>query len=76
MVYLIWLATLVISFYAGYRLRDLTRKIEAVQEVLKDKVDRKPVETEPQSILIDLDDPIKEAQYVRDQLMKKLNPHE
>lgn len=76
MVYLIWLATLVISFYAGYRLRDLTRKIEAVQEVLKEKVDRKPVETEPQSTLIDLDDPIKEAQYARDQLMKKLNPHE
>lgn len=76
MVYLIWLATLVISFYAGYMLRDLTRKIEAVQEVLKEKIDKKPVEPDIKSEIIDPYDEIQTARFERDQLMKRMNPGE
>lgn len=73
MIYLIWLVTLIISFYAGYKLRDLTRKIEQVQEVLQAKVDKKPEPVEPQSTLIDVDDPIQTARFEHEKMMRELN---
>lgn len=73
MIYLAWLVTLGISFYLGYKLREITSKIEAVERALKEKVDRKPEPKESQSNLIDLTDPVAEAKYQHDKMMRELN---
>lgn len=75
MIYFVWLLSIVIAFETGYFFRRVTQHIDMLEEVVKTKIDKKPVE-EPQSSLIDLTDPIKEAQYAREQLMKEMNPDE
>lgn len=74
MIYLVWLLSLVAAFGLGYKLRDITSKIEVVQTLLKEKVDKQPDEPEPISNLIDPTDEVQTAIYEHDQLMKKLNP--
>lgn len=61
------------SFFLGYHFRGLTSRVAQLEETIKQKID-KPVEIEePQSEIIDPDDPIQEAIYERDQLMRKIN---
>lgn len=74
MIYLVWIISLIATFYLGYRFGELEKKVKQVQEVLKQKIDRPP--EEPESEIIDLLDPVKEAQYEHDKLMKRLNPDE
>lgn len=74
MIYLIWLLSLIVVFWLGYKLRDIVSKIEVVQEVLKEKVDKKPEEPEPVSNLIDPTDEVQTAIYEHDKMMEKLNP--
>lgn len=72
MLYLVWAISIVASFYLGYKFGDLTKKVEAVQEILKEKID-KPKE-EPNSQLIDVLDPVQSARYEHEQMLKKMNP--
>lgn len=64
------------TFFLGYHFRGLTKKIEQLEEVVKHKVDRHSESDQPKSTFIDLTDPVQEAQWQHDQLMKKLNPNE
>ncbi len=76
MFYMAWVLSLAFSFYLGYRSRDLIKKVETVQEILKSKVDKQPTQEEPKSEIIDPLDPVKEAMYEQHQMMKRLNPDE
>lgn len=72
-MYIVWALSVIASFWLGYHIQRLTKKVEILEDVVKAKVDRKPEPVEPRSTLIDLTDPVKEAQYAREQLMKKMN---
>lgn len=78
MLYIIpaWLGSLVAVYMLGYHMRGLTKRIDQLEEVIKSKVDKKPLPEEPQSMVIDPLDPVQEAQWEHQQMMKKLNPHE
>lgn len=74
MVYIVWFLSVVASFGLGYLFQDLTKKIEAVQIAIKEKVDKKPEQDAPQSQLIDVLDPVQTAMYEHEKEMKRLNP--
>ena len=76
MLYIAWFLSVVMSFYAGYKLRDLTKKIEVLQEVVKEKIDKPKEPEEPKSQVIDPLDPVQTAMYEHELLMKRLNPNE
>lgn len=67
-----WIASLIVVFYLGYWFRGIKNHIEKLEQVVKTKID-KPVVEEPQSELLDPDDPIAEAQYQYKKMMKELN---
>lgn len=52
-------------------MRNLKTKIDSLEDGIKQKID-KPKE-EPESELIDLNDPVKEALYAQKQIQDKLN---
>lgn len=66
-----WILSLLIAFAGGYYFRNLYTKIEVLEQEVKKKID-KPQE-QPESTLVDVLDPIKEAQYELDQRQKELN---
>lgn len=74
MLYIAWILSVMAGFMLGYYFRKLTVKIEELEEVVKAKVDKPEVIEDPPSTLIDPLDPVKEAMWEHDQLMKKLNP--
>ena len=68
-----WVTSVVASFILGYYLKFMRQKIEQLEEVVKQKID-KPVETpEPPSLLIDPDDPVQTAIYEHKKMMERLN---
>jgi len=75
---MLWVAfayaiSVVASFLLGYHVRNLSDRVQALEEVVKSKVD-KPVEPEePPSSLVDPLDPIQTAIFEREQMMRKLN---
>lgn len=71
-----WLVSLIASFYLGKYLRKLEKKIEVLEKKIETKVSKKSEVAEPSSEVIDILDPVKEAMYEHDQLMKRLNPDE
>lgn len=71
MIYLIWIISLIGAFYFGYQCKTIVKKVETLEEVVKTKID-KPSE-QPESTFIDPLDPVAEAQYQRDKMMKELN---
>lgn len=73
---LAWAITLIATFGLGYIFRSLKDRVKAVEEMLKQKVDRPKKPEEPQSTLIDPLDEIQEARFEMEQRMKKLNPNE
>lgn len=76
LIALTWVITVVAAFFLGYFLRGLTKKIAQLEQAIAQKVDKKPEEPEPEPVseLIDPTDPIANAKWEHDQLMKKLNP--
>lgn len=75
MIYLLWLLSLLIAFALGYKLGDITKKLRAIKELLKEKADKvQPEPEKPVSEVIDPYDEIQTAIYERDKLIKKLNP--
>ena len=68
-----WTLSLIATFLLGYHYRDLTKKVEHLEKVVKSKEDRKVVE-EAKSQLIDPSDEIQNAIYEHERMMKKLNP--
>jgi len=68
-----WLGSLLVAAICGYKLRDLVKKVEHLQEVVKSKVDKQPEPEEPKSQLIDPLDPVQNAIYERNKMMEKLN---
>lgn len=72
MIYFIWLFSIVIAFEAGYFFRRVTKRIDMLEEVVKTKIDKKPVE-ESTSTLIDLTDEVAEAKYQHEKMMRELN---
>lgn len=76
MVYLLivlWILSVVLSFVLGCYIAKINIKFVAIQEVVENMVNPKPLE-EPSSQLIDPLDPVAEAIYERDKIMKELNP--
>lgn len=73
MIYLVWLLSLAAAFGLGSKLHDITSKIEAVQTLLKEKVDKQPDEPEPVSEVIDPLDEVQTAMYEHHKMMEKLN---
>lgn len=64
------------AYLLGYYMRGLAKKIEQLEDVIKSKVDKKPVKQEPTSIIIDPLDEVAEAKHAHDLMMKRLNPDE
>lgn len=75
---MVWACVLacIATFFAGYYYRDLKKRVERLEQVVKAKVDKPVVPEEPKSTLIDPDDPVQTAVYEHEQMMKKLNPDE
>jgi len=69
----VWAISLIGAFSLGYFVRGIMKKLAELEQAVHNKVDI-PVEEEPKSMLIDPLDPIQEAIYEREKLMKKLNP--
>lgn len=74
MIYLVWIISLIATFYLGYRFGELEKKVKQVQQVLKQKIDKPP--EEPQSEIIDPLDEVQTAMYEHRKMMEKLNPDE
>lgn len=74
MAYILWSLSLFATFTLGYKLGDITKKLTVVEQILKEKVDKKPEPEEPVSNFIDPYDEVQTAIYERDKLMKKMNP--
>lgn len=72
MLYILWFLSLIAVFWLGYKLGDIAKQVKAVEEAVKQKVD-KPAEA-PTSEVIDPYDEVQTAIYEHDQLMKKMNP--
>lgn len=74
---MIWALSVIASLWLGFYLRSLSDRIKVVELLTHNVVyEKKKEPEESQSILIDLDDPVKEARWEHEQLMKKLNPDE
>lgn len=71
MLYIIWLISLVMVFFVGYHFRTIDNKIEILEEEVKKKIDRP--EEKPESLVVDVLDPIQEAQFELEQNQKRLN---
>lgn len=72
MVIFAWMLSVLLACWLGYKLSALQAAIEALQATLR----RRPESVEPQqpiSTLIDPDDPISQAVWERERMMKKLN---
>ena len=69
-----WVISCIASFYLGHYLKGLAKKIAVVEEAVKMKIDKPPVVEDPPSTLIDPLDPVQEAIYEHEQLMKRMNP--
>jgi len=76
MLYLIpaWILSCIATFWLGYFLRGITKKIAELEKVVQSKVDRKPPPEEPKSVLIDVYDEVQTMLYEHEQLNKRLNP--
>lgn len=55
----------------GYHFRTIDSKVEILEEEVKKKMDRP--EEKPESLVVDLLDPIQEAQFELEQNQKRLN---
>lgn len=75
MLYILWFLSLLAAGFLGYKLGDLTKKMKAIEESVRQKIDR-PVETEPQSMIIDELDEVQVAMAEHDKMMERLNPHD
>jgi hypothetical protein len=64
------------TFWLGYHFRDLTKKVEHLEEVIQTKVSKKIEPEEPKSTIIDPGDEVSEAIYAHEVMMQKMNPHE
>lgn len=60
-------------YFLGYYMRGLVKEIEQLKEVVKSKVDKQPEIQEPESMIIDLTDPVQEAIWEHKKLMEKMN---
>lgn len=69
-----WVISVIVAYLLGNKLRDITKHIAELEEVVKSKVDKQPEEPEPVSKIIDPTDEVQEAIYEHEQLMKRLNP--
>ncbi len=78
MLYIIpaWIISCIATFWLGFWLKGLAKKVIELQEVVKSKVDKKPPVEEPKSELLDPDDPIQEAIWQHKQMQRKLNPED
>jgi len=65
-----------LSFWLGYKLRDLTNKVQDLQEVIKEKIDKPKEVEEPKSEVIDPLDEVQTAIYEHNKMMERLNPDE
>lgn len=70
--YFVWAFSLVLAFLLGYRFRDFQKRIEVVEQAVKQKID-KPKEVEPPSLLIDPLDEVQTAIYEAEKMQKRLN---
>lgn len=68
-----WLFSVTIAFKAGHSVRQVANKIKKIEQEVKQKIDKPKEVEETPSELIDLQDPIKEAMYEHEKLMKRLN---
>lgn len=73
---LVWMLSLAAIFWLGYYLRDISDTLKQLQESVKNKVSKPSKIEEPVSTIIDPTDPIAEAKYQQELLMKKMNPYE
>lgn len=68
-----WVLSLVGAYLLGYHIADIRKRIADLASIIKSKVDKEPIE-EPKSEIIDPDDPVKEAMWEHEQMLKRLNP--
>lgn len=71
-----WVVSCIATFWLGFYLRGLAKKVVELSQELTMKVDRKPQPEEPKSTLLDPDDPVQEAIWQHQQMQKRLNPDE
>lgn len=71
--YFVWAFSLVLAFLFGYRFKQFSERLDIVEEVIKQKIDKpKEVEESP-SQLIDPYDVVAEAIYEAEKERKRLD---
>lgn len=68
-----WILSCIATFWLGYSINSLKRKIAIVENKLDNKVDKYVKPEEPRSELLDPDDEVAEAMYQHKVMMDKLN---
>jgi hypothetical protein len=69
-----WIVSCIATFWLGFFLKGITKKVAELERIVQSKVDRKPPSEEPKSILIDELDEVQTMLYEREKLNKRLNP--
>lgn len=73
-IILAWTTSLIAIFLFGRYIGNIAKHITELEEVVKSKVDTKPVIEEPSSEVIDPYDPVQTAIYEHSKMMEKINP--
>lgn len=69
-----YVVSCIATFWLGFFLKGITKKIAELERGVQSKVDRKPPPEEPKSTLIDPLDEVQTMLYEHDKLNKRLNP--
>lgn len=72
MVVLAWVLSLIAVFLLGYEIQRIKHMALSLRAKVVEKFEEPP--EEPDSVIVDPLDPIQQAKYEREQLMKDINP--
>lgn len=69
-----WTLSCIATFWLGYGIRSLKHKIEVLEQRVDTKVNKPVKLEEPGSEILDPDDPIMQARWQHEELMRRINP--
>lgn len=75
MTVLAWVLSCIATFFVGYHYRELKVALASLRVSLEKKKDV-PTQNEGKSVFIDPLDPIQQAKYEHERMMKELNPND
>lgn len=72
MIALAWVLSLTLAFTMGYQWRSLVEKVKAIISLLEER--QKLAQQNPDSIILDPDDPAQAVKFQHESTFRKLNP--